>query len=221
MKYEEVEVNSERWFDLAPLLNEEFRDIVGYEGLYQISNYGRVKSLKIRNSVNIHNQTKILKQCESKFGYYIVNLSNKSQRVHRLVALTFIPNLENYYCVNHIDGNKHNNKVDNLEWCTSSYNNYEAYRLGLRQGGFKNKFGKNCPRKVNIICMYDLEQNFLEKFYGTGEIKRKYGYSPTSINQCCKNIYNSAYGYLWAYEGNKPQEFNKSYKSRNRKNYGK
>ena len=162
MEFEEVEVNSERWFDLTLLKNEEFRDIKGYEGLYQVSNYGRVKTIKIRNSVNVHNKTKILKQCESKFGYYIVNLSNKSQRVHRLVALTFIPNLKNYYCVNHIDGNKHNNKIDNLEWCTSSYNNYEAYRLGLKQGSLKNKYGKNNPNSKKII-RYDLYKNKIDE----------------------------------------------------------
>lgn len=220
MEFEEVEVNSERWFDLTLLKNEEFRDIKGYEGLYQVSNYGRVKTIKIRNSVNIHNQTKILKQCESKFGYYIVNLSNKSQRVHRLVALTFIPNLKNYYCVNHIDGNKHNNKIDNLEWCTSSYNNYEAYRLGLKQGSFKNKYGKNNPNSKKII-RYDLYKNKIDEWYGTGDIKRKLGYSPISILNCCKGKSISAYGYLWSYAGETPKDFNFEYTKRNKKNYGK
>ena len=114
MKYEIIEVNSKRWFDLTPLLNEEFRDIIGYEGLYQVSNYGRVKTLKICNTTNKHQKTKILKECESTGGYYIVNLSNKSQRVHRLVAMAFIVNLNNYYCVNHIDGDKSNNYFNNL-----------------------------------------------------------------------------------------------------------
>lgn len=198
MEYEKVEVNSERWFDLTPLLNEEFRNIKGYEDLYQVSNYGRIKSIKINNGVNKHLKTKILKECETKFGYYIVNLSNKSQRVHRLVAQAFIPNLENYYCVNHIDGNKHNNRIDNLEWCTSSYNNYEAYRLGLKQGGLKNKYGKEYPRTKNVIGMYKNDV-LLEKFYGSGEIKRKYNYSPIAILDCCKGKYKKMYGYEWRF----------------------
>lgn len=197
-KYEFVEVNSERWFDLTPLLNEEFRPLKDYEGLYEVSNYGRVKSLKIDNGINKHEQTKILKQSINMNGYYILNLTNKSKRVHRIVALSFLENPYNYRCVNHKDGNKLNNRIDNLEFCTSSYNNYEAYRLGLRKGGLKDKFGKNYPKKLHIVGMYK-NGIMIEKFYGTGEIKRKYNFNPSLILGCCKGKYKKGYGYEWRF----------------------
>lgn len=212
MKYEEVEVNSTRWFDLKPLKNEEFRDIKGYEGLYQVSNYGRIKSLKYNDGKHIHKTTLILKQCKIKYNYYVVNLTNKTKRVNIIVAEAFLDK-QNFKCmpyenrdtiklekiiVNHKDGNKLNNNVDNLEWCTYSYNNKEAYRLGLKEGAFKNKTGKNYPRKVNIIGMY-INDVLVEKFYGAGEIKRKYGYHPTAIIDCCRGRYKKMYGYEWRF----------------------
>lgn len=196
MTYERVEVNSKRWLDLTPLLNEEFRDIKDYEGLYQVSNYGRVKSLKIITKEIRHQQTKILKVSKNANGYYILNLSNKSARVHRLVAETFIDNPNNYPCVNHKDGIKTNNCVDNLEFCTHSYNNKEAYRLGLKTNG--SKLGKDNKKSKHII-QYDLNYNKIADFYGTGDIKRKWGYSPMSILNCCKGKAQTAYNCLWRF----------------------
>lgn len=196
-KYENIEVNSERWFDLKPLLNEEWRDIKGYENLYQVSNYGRIKTLKYYDGIKKHQKTKILKQCLNLNGYYIVNLSNKNSRVHRIVAKTFLEN-NGYNCVNHINGNKKNNRVDNLEWCSSSHNNKEAYRLNLRKAPLKNKYGKNYPKKVHIIGMYK-NGELIEKFYGGGEIKRKYNYNPSAILETCKGKLKKMYGYEWKF----------------------
>ena len=104
-------------------MNEEWRDIRGYEGRYQISSFGRVKSLK-DNKGNY--REKILDLKPNKRGYIRVTLyregKSKSFQVHRLVAIHFIPNPNNYSQVNHKDENKQNNKVDNLEWCTQKYN---------------------------------------------------------------------------------------------------
>ena len=151
MKYEEVKVNSERWFDLKPLLNEEFRDIVGYEGKYQVSNYGRVKSLERKvyrnNKTNIKftkYREKILLQVQKGIKqnqkYYTVAIYNQGKRrdkkVHILVAEVFLDkndfksmldedrkliNLKKLQ-VNHKDENSSNNFVENLEWCTHKYN---------------------------------------------------------------------------------------------------
>ena len=109
------------------LENEIWKDIVGYDGKYQVSNLGRVK-----NSYN-HVMTIIL----DKDGYCQVSLRKTNgnaclKRLHRLVASAFIPNIENKKYVNHIDGNKKNNNVQNLEWCTNSENIYHAYKIGLR-----------------------------------------------------------------------------------------
>lgn len=103
-------------------MNEEWRDIDGYEDLYQVSNMGRVLSLKFNHT---ENNPKILKPIEL-LGYLVVNLYKdgkmKSFKIHRLVAKAFIPNPDNLPEVNHKDENKFNNVVDNLEWCTTKYN---------------------------------------------------------------------------------------------------
>ena len=122
-------------------MQEIWKDIEDYEGLYQVSNLGKVKSLpklvnRKNNSKYLTNE-KILKPLS--FGYARVILSNKSYSVHRLVAEAFIPNPNNLPIINHKDGNKQNNCIDNLEWCDYSYNNKEAYRIGLNKSVKPNR----------------------------------------------------------------------------------
>ena len=103
-------------------MEELFRDVAGYEGLYQVSNLGNVKSLNYLNT----GQVRILKQRKHTDGYLQINLwkegKMKTHYVHRLVAQAFIENPDNLPEVNHIDENKQNNRVDNLEWCEHTYN---------------------------------------------------------------------------------------------------
>ena len=107
---------------------EIWKDIKGYEGMYQASNLGQIKSLKLKKE-------KILKQCKNEHGYLVVNLCKngkwKTCRVHRLIADTFIPNPENKPCVNHINGQKDDNNIKNLEFCTYSENMFHAYKNNL------------------------------------------------------------------------------------------
>ena len=120
--------------------DEVWKDIEGYEGLYQVSNFGNIKSLarivhsEKRSDYKI--KEKVLKQSDTTTGYKKVELhkdnkKRKSFKVHRLVAQAFIPNPENKREVNHIDGNKHNNNVNNLEWVTSSENKLHAFEMHL------------------------------------------------------------------------------------------
>ena len=122
-------------FAKTRLSMEIWRDIEGYEGLYQVSNEGRIKSLKRHHVRN----DRILKQSKDKDKYKRVDLRkdnvSATKRVNRLVAKAFIPNPNNYPVVNHKDENKENNSVDNLEWCSISYNN----DYGLRNGNFCKK----------------------------------------------------------------------------------
>jgi len=124
-------------------MKEIWKDVIGYEGLYQISNLGRCKRLYK------HRKDKILKPVKTPLGYFnysfCINSKNKTVSVHRLVALHFIPNLNNYPEVNHIDADKSNYSMDNLEWCTRSQNMKHAHSLGLV---FPDKATKTI-RKVN------------------------------------------------------------------------
>ncbi len=113
---------------------EVWKDIKDYEGKYQVSNIGNIRSLEYHNAKGIK-RIGLLRQAKDKKGYLRCALSKCSRlstfKVHRLVATAFIPNPNNLPQINHIDGDKSNNKVNNLEWCDNSYNQKHAYSTGL------------------------------------------------------------------------------------------
>ena len=162
-------------------MQEQWKDIKGYENIYQVSNLGNVRSvdryINQKNSkcdkYNHIYKGKILKQFINNAGYCQVQLSYKyksiPKRVHRLVAETFISNPKNYKCVNHIDGNKQNNNVNNLEWCTYSHNNSEARRLGLNKGYKGMTYKKRCELAIEYIeknsSAFNGEEEHLDKVY--------------------------------------------------------
>ena len=133
----EIEPNSERWLDLTDLPNEIWKDIKGFEGLYQISNYGRVKSLaryRISYSKKVYVPEIIRRNGYDKNGYQILPLNKDSKKyvrkIHRLVAEHFIDNPENKPCVDHINCKVSDNRVTNLRWVTVIENNKYSYDLG-------------------------------------------------------------------------------------------
>lgn len=160
---------------------EVWKDIPEYEGLYQISNLGRIKSKR-----------KILKPINGE--YLKVGLSKKGIQktltVHRLVAETFIVNTNKYNFVNHKDENKYNNRVDNLEWCTNKYNcNY---------GKRNEKVSKN-QIKYNII-QKDKENNIIKIWNSVWEIIHNTDFKKSNIQKCCQKKQKTAYGYKWEYK---------------------
>lgn len=128
---------------------EEWKDIVEYVGVYQVSNLGRVRVLP-HMSFGKHISGKIMKGGSFSNNYKFVcfrkNGKNFNKLIHRLVAQAFIPNPMNYSDVNHIDGDKTNNVIDNLEWCTRSYNLKHALSIGLMESQCKIR------RKVDVKC---------------------------------------------------------------------
>ena len=121
---------------------EIFKDIIGYEGKYQISNLGRVKGLsrQVYNNFDPYmTKERILKSCINNAGYYVLNLCLNGKvnmhLVHRLIAVNFIPNPKNKPAINHKNGIKTDNRLDNIEWSTYSDNNQHAYNTGLKKRG--------------------------------------------------------------------------------------
>ena len=171
-------------------MKENWRDIKGYEGLYKVSNLGRIKS--IRNNI-------YLKPNLQSNGYLRISLSKNGKvqykNIHRLVAEAFIKNDNEYPIINHIDGNKLNNNVDNLEWCSYQHNNKEAIRLKLNVA----KKGKDNHRS-KVITQYDKNGNFIKQWDYMSMITKELGYDYTSISKCCSGKQKTSYGYIWKYK---------------------
>ena len=184
-------------------MKEIWKDIKGYEGLYQASNLGRIKSLKhIRKNgtkKSFIQKERILKpaiQKESGYQFVVLCRDNnpKGYRVHRLIAETFLSNPNKYRCVNHKDENKANNNLNNLEWCTHKYNN----NYGTKKERLRKAHQKTQGRKIN---QYDLDGNFLKQWNCMMDAERqlKIKRASSGICSCCKNKIKSAHGYKWEY----------------------
>lgn len=178
-------------------MEEIWKDIKGYEGLYQISSFGRVKSLERKVKARYNYQLikeKIRKLNKTTAGYLYVVLSkkgvNQTHLVHRLVAEAFLQkNEENLECINHIDENKENNSITNLEWCSYQYNN--TYKnIHLR---------RNLDAQKKIIIQYDLDMNEIKRWNSLSEIPKVLNISISNVIACCNYKRNHCGGYKWRY----------------------
>lgn len=210
MKQEQIETNSKRWFELKNLLNEEWKNIKGWENLYLISNYGRIKSLpkrkNLKNGYYFTTNEKILSCVYNKYrGYYAVELktNNKKQKfyIHRLVAMHYIDNPLNKKEVNHIDMNRKNFNINNLEWC----NHYENMHHSIKNGNFirteqwKNNLHKSQEKTYKKVVGININDNTDIKIYEKLNGVSKDGFRPGDVCRCCKNQRNMAGGYYWYY----------------------
>ncbi len=169
---------------------EEFKDIENYEGLYQISNFGRVYSL-ISN--------KFLKPQSDKDGYLYVGFSkNKKQkfyRIHRLVAQAFIPNPLNLPEVNHINEVKSDNRVENLEFCDTKYNtNYGTRTIRILQ------HPNTCIKQPKSVLQFTRQGEFVKEFPSIHEASRQTKINQNNISECCNEKRKSAGNYLWRFK---------------------
>lgn len=174
---------------------ETFKDIPCYEGKYQIGNLGTVVAL---NYSQKKMKKKLIASLDRK-GYYKVTLSKKNlkmtYRVHRLISEAFIEKVENKNFVNHINGIKTDNRIENLEWVTQSENTQKAYDIGIMKGmrGQKNILSK----KVKQISLVG---ELINEFEGVREAERNTGISSKSISKVALGQRKSAGGYVWKYD---------------------
>jgi hypothetical protein len=179
---------------------EIWKDIVWYEWLYRVSNLWNVKSLYRRKKLkNIDNLSLL-----NRFWYLNVNLYKnwnlKWFRVHRLVAESFISNIKYKKEVNHIDWNKQNNKIENLEWCTRSENEYHSYIVLNNKWPFFWKLWK-MHHASKIINQYSVEWVFIKEWFWSREIYRNlWLWYSSSIGEVCNGKRKTAYWFIWKYK---------------------
>lgn len=205
---------------------EEWRPICGYECLYEVSNLGRVKSLKDNNGKP---REKIMKQGKTKNGYLRIMLCKNGKRerflVHRLVANAFISNDNNYPCVNHKDENPSNNVVFNLEWCTYQYNltygtcqqrrventdwkvkvantDYKAIAAKI---DYKAIGRKNAEKLSRQVFQYTLDGELVAIWKSTRECGRN-GFNLGAVASCCRGELKHYKNYIWSYQELKKQD---------------
>lgn len=190
-------------------MEEIWKDVKDFEGLYQVSNLGRVRSLthieviKSRwgNLCERKIKGRVLKMSLWRNGYFYFSLwkNNKetSFSVHRIVSIHFIPNLENKPEVNHKDGNRKNNRIENLEWVTSSENRIHSFRVLKTKHPMKDK---HFPDRCHKVIQYDLLGNKIQEFNGIMEAAEKIDVLRTGIGACCRNKAKTCGGFKWKYK---------------------
>lgn len=189
-------------------MEEIWKDIEGFEGLYKISNLGRVKSLaRVIASINGKQRVskdKILKSKGISSGYRAVILykdrKEKTMYIHRLVAQAFLQNDNDYTDVNHKDGNKENNILENLEWATRSYNIKHAYNTGLRKAYIKK--AQEAALKITSFPVLQFDNNnvLIAEYSSITQASLQTNVSPYYISKSCKGKLNNNANYIWRYK---------------------
>lgn len=194
-------------------MEEIWKDVLGYEGLYMVSNMGRVMSLhclsKEAKLKGIQEKI-ILKNVMSSSGYYHVGLSKNGKKImwstHVLVASAFIPNPENKPSVNHIDGNRLNNTAENLEWATYKENQQHAIRTGLRDPHKPHTHKIPCKERSHKkrrssaykgVLQYDIDGHFIKLWETQKEAAESVGGLQSSICKCTTGKRKMCYGFIW------------------------
>lgn len=183
--------------------NEIWRDVKGFEGLYQVSNLGRVKSLpkKVRNCNGYFiTKERILKPQKNSKGYLRVQIVKSYFFVHRMVATAFIPNAENKPCVNHKDCNPLNNNADNLEWCTHLENIRYSADLGrfAKVGEWGQKIRRATQKYDKKVIGTNIQTGEKVVFNSIHEADRN-GFNKSGVCEACSGKRKYHKGYYWSY----------------------
>jgi hypothetical protein len=177
---------------------EEWKDIQGYEGLYQVSSYGNVKRIFYHKN----NSNTILRPAKDSDGYLRCMLCKngikKTHKVHRLVAESFIP--RNEHCeVNHKNGIRDDNRVENLEWATRLNNMRHSIQVLGKKGTLTGRFSKNHPRSKAVV-QYSLNGGFVQEYCSAFDAHVATGINHANINSCCLGKRATAGGCVWKYK---------------------
>ena len=173
--------------------SEIWKDVVGYEGLYEVSDKGNVRSVERKDSIGRKCGGRVLKPINNGHGYLQVDMCKngkaKKKRIHRLVAEAFIPNPKGFLEINHKDENKSNNELSNLEWCTREYN---------------INYGKRTEKVSKKVRAINIKTGEVFTFNSIREAGRK-GYVRRHVSKACLGVYNAGGGNLyrshrWSYE---------------------
>ena len=177
-------------------VTEVWKDIPKYKGYYQASNLGNIRSVPRVLSTKQMYKGHVLKPKVGIYDYRIVNISIngklKTEKVHRLIAQTFIENPSGYKNVNHIDEDKSNNRSDNLEWCTTAYNN--KYGTRLKRVSDKTKH-RNCVK----VFQFNMDGTFIRSYFSQNEAQRITGIKQGAISNNAIGNSKSAGGYIWKF----------------------
>lgn len=186
-------------------MKEVWKDIAEYEGLYQVSNMGRIRTLE--RVVQFGSQQRIIKpnirkQKVKNGGYMFIQLAKNGKQkcfhVHRLVAYAFCDGYAAKLQVNHIDGNRRNNVCTNLEWCSRSENQKHAYRVLKRECYMNGKYGSLSHRSKPIIQL-SLNGEFIRNWDCAATVERELGISESNIRKCLYGKSKQSHGFRWVY----------------------
>jgi hypothetical protein len=194
-------MNNDGFISSISMDGEEWRNVVGFEGKYMVSSYGRVASLSfpiIAGALHYCRKPHLLNATNDINGYLSVGLTvskNKTKRikVHRLVASAFIPNPENYNIINHKDEDKRNNRADNLEWCTCGYNIRYGSGLSRRTHSFLSHYS-NCKKVAQLDNLGNIIKIYPGLIHAAEAVNRDY-----SAITCAINRNGKCAGYRWAF----------------------
>ena len=160
---------------------------------YYINNKGDIYSTKYK---------RLMRNTLLSIGYYVININKNNLYIHRLVAETFLPNPENKPQVNHINGIKHDNRVENIEWCTDSENKIHAVKIGLMKSGEESegylRRGKLHPQSKKVRQI-DLEYNFIRDWDSMSDVTRELGIRIGEISRVCQGKRKTTGGFKWEY----------------------
>ena len=226
LRFEDLpEVNGERWLSLEDFEGEVWKDIVDYEGLYQVSNYGRIRSVSRvnvrKNGVILRIKSKILKYYKQYYGkgfYYSVSLHARTPKtwlVHRLVALAFVENKDNMSYVDHINGQKEDNRAENLRWTTCFENIHNPITYDIFLDKMSERRNKKSGKDIVPVNQYTIDGVFIASYPSINEASRVTGIDATAISYASRNkkyrkrnggyvTVKTAGGYFWTidYKGN-------------------